>query len=227
MSRIGDIAEEFLGRGGKRLRPRLCKKVFEICGGTGRIDLVCDAIECFHKASLIHDDIQDADEERYGRATTWKEYGVGVAIAAGDWLVAYGYRLILRSGLPSAMRMLAAVVDSHVGLCEGQGDDLLALASNPLNLKLGKSFDRAEYISTCERKTGEAFALAAQLGAIAAGADDAPFRQFGLTFGVLFQINDDLRDGAFSLELAVLKEEYEKRLTDLGIFELRADMSNW
>ena len=67
------------------------------------------------------------------------------------------------------------------------------------------------YVSICERKTGEAFALAAQLGALAAGADDAPFRRYGLAFGVLFQINDDLADGANPASLAELKREYENK----------------
>lgn len=212
MSRISEIALEFLGRGGKRLRPRLCKRVFELCGGVGDIDPVCDAIECFHKASLIHDDIQDCDEERYGRPTTWKEHGVGVAIAAGDWLVAHGYQLIAKSGFPGVEKMLGTVVDSHVQLCEGQGDDLLLLETNPLNLATDKPFDRAEYISTCERKTGEAFALAAQLGALAAGVDDAPYRRYALIYGVLFQIRDDLSDGASSSELLALQAEYEALL---------------
>ena len=85
MSGVESIALEFLGRGGKKLRPRLCRAVYKLCGGSGPIDAVCDAVECFHKASLIHDDIQDGDEERYGRPTVWKEHGVPVAIAAGDW----------------------------------------------------------------------------------------------------------------------------------------------
>lgn len=212
MSRISEIALAFLGRGGKRLRPRLCRRVFEICGGTGAIDPVCDAVECFHKASLIHDDIQDGDEERYGCPTTWKEHGVGVAIAAGDWLVAHGYRLIAKSGFPSAASMLEAVVESHMRLCEGQGDDLLAPGANPL--AFGRAFDRAGYLSTCARKTGEAFALAAQLGARAAGADDAPYRRFGLAYGILFQIDDDLADGASSPELLRLRAAYGQRLAD-------------
>ena len=210
MSRISEIALAFLGRGGKRLRPRLCRRVFEICGGTGAIDPVCDAVECFHKASLIHDDIQDGDEERYGRPTTWKEHGGGVAIAAGDWLVAHGYRLIVKSGFPSAASMLEAVVESHMRLCEGQGDDLLAPGANPL--ASAQAFDRAGYLSTCARKTGEAFALAAQLGARAAGADDAPYRRFGLAYGILFQIDDDLADGASSPELLRLRATYGQRL---------------
>lgn len=212
MSRISDIALAFLGRGGKRLRPRLCRRVFKACGGAGAIDPVCDAVECFHKASLIHDDIQDGDEERYGRPTTWKEHGVGVAIAAGDWLVAHGYQLIAKSGFPSAASMLEAVVDSHVRLCEGQGDDLLDFAATPSARARGRAFDEAGYLSTCARKTGEAFALAAQLGARAAGVDDGPYRRYGLTYGVLFQINDDLADdGASSAELLRLRAEYEAK----------------
>ena len=206
---IRDIALEFCGRGGKRLRPRLCKAVFERCGGIGDIALVCDAVECFHKASLVHDDIQDGDEIRYGRPTVWKEHGVPVAIAAGDWLVAHGYRLITESGFAAMPRMIHAAVLSHVRLCEGQGDDLLVGGSQlpSTNCQLPST----NYISICERKTGEAFALAAQLGALAAGADDAPFRRYGLAYGVLFQINDDIADGANPAPLAELKREYEDK----------------
>jgi len=176
------------------LRPRLCKAVFERCGGAGDIAPVCDAVECFHKASLVHDDIQDGDEIRYGRPTVWKEHGVSVAIAVGDWLVAHGYRLIAKSGFAAVPAMVAATVDSHVRLCEGQGDDVMG---------------GGDYVSVCERKTGEAFALAAQLGALAAGADDAKFRRYGLAYGILFQINDDLADGADPAALRALKEKYE------------------
>ncbi len=198
---IADIALDFLGRGGKKLRPRLCKAVFDRCGGVGDIAPVCEAVECFHKASLIHDDIQDGDETRYGRPTVWKEHGVAVAIAAGDWLVAHGYQLIASSGFAAVPAMLAATIDSHVHLCEGQGDDLLG---------------GGDYVSTCERKTGEAFALAAQLGALAAGVDDAPFRRYALAYGVLFQINDDLADGANPEPLRELKEKCEHETAVCG-----------
>ena len=192
---VKDIALEFCGRGGKRLRPRLCRAAFRVAGGgmpaAGKIDALCEAVECFHKASLIHDDIQDGDEARYGRPTVWKEHGVAVAIAAGDWLVAYGYELIINSGFPNALDMVKATVKSHVALCEGQGDDLLASPSSHL-LTLSPPH---RYLSICERKTGEAFALAAELGALAAGVDGVPYRRYGLDFGVLFQVRDDLSDG--------------------------------
>ena len=185
---ISGIALDFCGRGGKRLRPRLCKAAYLAAGGdpsSGWIEAICEAVECFHKASLIHDDIQDCDEERYGRPTVWKEHGLPVAIAAGDWLVAHGYELVANSGFGNAIEMMKATVRSHVALCEGQGDDLMGVA---------QSVD-GDYVSVCERKTGEAFALAAELGALAAGVDAAPYRRYGLDFGVVFQIRDDMSDG--------------------------------
>ena len=200
MSRIADIARDFAGRGGKRLRPRLCQAVFDACGGTGDLSPVCEAVESFHKASLVHDDIQDGDETRYDRPTVWKEHGVPVAIAVGDWLVAHGYMLIAKSGFARAAQMLEATVASHLRLCEGQGDDLLGVAG------------RADYVSMCAGKTGEAFALAAQLGALAAGAPDEPYRRWGLAYGVLFQVNDDIADVGESDELRALKSEWERRL---------------
>ena len=62
----------------------------------------------------------------------------------------------------------------------------------------------------------EAFALAAQLGALAAGADDEPYRRWGLAYGVLFQINDDIADLGATDTLHVLKGEWEGRLAAIS-----------
>ena len=212
MARISEIALEFCGRGGKRLRPRLCKAAYLAAGGdpsSGVIDVICEAVECFHKASLIHDDIQDCDEERYGRPTVWKEYNLPVAIAAGDWLVAHGYELIVKSNHANAVEMMNATVKSHIALCEGQGDDLMGVS---------KAVD-GDYVSVCERKTGEAFALAAELGALAAGAGDAAgqYRRYGLDFGVVFQMRDDIADGETPGSVAEMLEKKEKALANTDV----------
>ena len=210
MARIADIAMEFYGRGGKRLRPRLCRAAYLAEGGDPsdpRIETVCDAVECFHKASLIHDDIQDCDEERYGRATVWKEHGLPVAIAAGDWLVAHGYEMIAGSGFANSLDMVKATVKSHIALCEGQGDDLI----------LGAKAADGDYVSVCERKTGEAFALAAELGALAAGGECAPYRRYGLDFGVVFQLRDDMADGEAPERASELLEKMEKELSGTSV----------
>ena len=73
-----------------------------------------------------------------------------------------------------------------------------------------------DYVSMCARKTGEAFALAAQLGALAAGAADEPYRRWGLAYGVLFQVNDDIADVGMSAALQALKTEWEGRLAAIS-----------
>ena len=54
------------------------------------------SIESFHKASLVHDDIQDGDEFRYGQPTLHIAHGVPTAINVGDYLIGLGYRLVSR-----------------------------------------------------------------------------------------------------------------------------------
>ena len=62
--------------------------------GVGGLKKLAVAVECFHKASLIHDDIEDGDDLRYGTKTLHVEYGVPVALNVGDFLLGEGYRLI-------------------------------------------------------------------------------------------------------------------------------------
>ena len=168
--------------GGKRLRPRLCEAVYRHFRPDGDADLkpILEAIESFHKASLIHDDIQDADRERYGRPTVWVEHGIPVAIAAGDWLLAHGLELISDCRSAAADEMHRVTIRAIRILCEGQGDELTG---------------RGDYLSICRAKTGSLFALAAELGALAAEADPAPLHDWGVEFGVLFQLHDDREDG--------------------------------
>ena len=195
---------DFMGRGGKRLRPRICEAAYRSISGSdsSRVAPLAEAVECIHKASLIHDDIQDSAPTRYGAPATWAEYGVPVAIAAGDWLLARGVALVAESGFPNAAEMSRLVSRAVLALCEGQGDELSGLG---------------DYVSVCERKTGSLFALAAALGALAAGAEPEPYWRGGEGFGVLFQIEDDICDEGETPRLSRLKQEYEARLASLEI----------
>ena len=201
---IREIGRDFMRRGGKRLRPRLCEEVYRRLapGGTVDLSVLAEALESFHKASLIHDDIQDGDETRYGRPTVWREFGVPVAIAVGDWLLAHGIDLVARADYSNAAEMSREVSAAILRLCEGQGDELTGCA---------------DYVSVAIRKTGSLFGLAAALGALAAGADPAPYREWGETFGVLFQVRDDLADRGESADLRALESDYEGRLAALPV----------
>ncbi|MCA9110542.1 MAG: DUF116 domain-containing protein, partial [Planctomycetaceae bacterium] len=98
------LAQNSLAQNGKRWRPFLT-----VCAWKALIDdsearplrdlkLLAIAVECFHKASLIHDDIEDDDEFRYGERTMHAEEGIPVAINVGDLLIGEGYRLISEAG---------------------------------------------------------------------------------------------------------------------------------
>ena len=114
-------------------------------------------------------------------------------------------RLIAEAGFPNGAEMSGLVASTILSLCEGQGDELSG---------------HGDYVSVCERKTGSLFALAAGLGALAAGADPEPYCEWGRVYGVLFQVKDDIRDGGETSRLVSLAREYEKRLASLGLGSL-------
>ena len=101
------VARDWLGKAGKRWRPFLAAAVHGALvpeASDDRADVlrrVAVAVECFHKASLVHDDIEDGDLERYGEPTLPGAHGMAVALNAGDVLIGEGYRLLAESGLPA------------------------------------------------------------------------------------------------------------------------------
>ena len=194
------IAVEWMAKAGKRWRPLLAAGVYQALrdGPPGPIPPVLRhlavAVECFHKASLVHDDIEDEDDMRYGEQTLHRQYGMAVALNVGDLLIGEGYRLIVESGaMPADVREMTAVAaGGHRTLCLGQGEELL----------LRRMPDRVTaeaVIEIFQRKTAPAFEVALQLGAIAAGADHetrSVLGAFSESLGVAYQIRDDLEDQA-------------------------------
>ena len=141
LARHETIAYDFLARGGKRSRPLMVLAAYDALTG-GKATLADDgwtlsdpvkraalAIETFHKASLVHDDIEDDDAYRYGHETLHRTHGTGVAINVGDYLIGLGYRLVSRDrkelGAEVAADILDKLADAHLKLSEGQGAELL------------------------------------------------------------------------------------------------------
>ena len=90
---------------GKALRPTLCLLSSVASGGTIQSALpAAVALELIHNFSLIHDDIEDNDTERYGEKTLHEEHGLSVALNAGDLLIGEGYRLIGESTASAGQR---------------------------------------------------------------------------------------------------------------------------
>ena len=189
------IGREWLLADGKRLRPLLTASVYDALAGADaaeRIAPAAVAVECFHKASLVHDDIEDGDTERYGRPAVHVRYGVAQAINAGDWLLGEGYRLLAASPFDAGIRasMLAVAAEGHRELARGQGDEL-AYCAKPQRVSVD------DVLRIYRRKTASAFEVAAQCGAVAGGLptqDRERLSAFSRAFGVAYQIRDDQED---------------------------------
>ena len=194
------IGRDWLARAGKRWRPFLSVAAFQaLRTDVGEIipdDLqkVAVAVECFHKASLIHDDIEDGDTERYGEKTLHAEHGLAVALNVGDLLIGEGYRLIGETGVSAEQRaaMLQAAAAGQRQLCRGQGAELV-WQQNPAPLKV------AEVLDIFRQKTAPAFEVALRLGSICASLEkhesvSEVLAQYSENLGIAYQIRDDLSD---------------------------------
>ncbi|NCY02548.1 MAG: polyprenyl synthetase, partial [Planctomycetia bacterium] len=195
-----EIGREWLAVGGRRWRPFLAAAVFaalrddaaDVPVAGGIIERIAVAVECFHKASLVHDDIEDGDLERYGEPTLCGAHGVPIALNVGDLLIGEGYRLLAESGL-DAERVRAAVREAATAqrlLCQGQGAEL-AWSRSPTPLA------SRQVLEIFRLKTAPAFDVALQLAAIGAGRADEvaePLRAYSEAVGIAYQIKDDLDD---------------------------------
>ncbi len=195
------IAREWLARDGKRWRPYLATAIWlalESEGQAERPEFTDDvrklavAIECFHKASLVHDDIEDEDAVRYGEPTLHEERGVAVAINVGDLLLGEGYRLLgeLEASGDVRARLMSIAAQGHTTLARGQGAELnWARAPRPLS--------SMEVLSIFREKTAPAFEVALRQGAVLAGASEDVLGALGPyseALGIAYQIHDDLDD---------------------------------
>jgi geranylgeranyl pyrophosphate synthase len=194
------IARDWLARAGKRWRPFLTicawRALVEdpdapVPAGLRRAAL---AVECFHKASLIHDDIEDNDVKRYGVDALHAEHGVPVALNVGDLLLGEGYRLLSECGAPSdaVVAMLRAAADGHRTLSLGQGAEL-SWTSRP------KPLSSLQVLDIFRQKTSPAFEVALVIGTLYAGGSGdgellTALAKYSEALGIAYQIRDDIQD---------------------------------
>jgi geranylgeranyl diphosphate synthase type I len=203
--------------GGKRVRPAVTILACEAVGGEPEdaVDFAV-GIELVHNASLVVDDIIDRSDVRRGTPSAWAEYGYGPAIIASDGLLGEAFALF--SANEQAMQVVS---EAMVELGEGEATELAARPSN-----------EREYMELARRKTGALFRAAAELGAIAAGADAFTVEAFGdyaERVGVAFQIRDDVLDAtadADDLGKPAGQDEVMDRPSVVQVTELTPDEAN-
>lgn len=204
------IAHDFLALGGKYARPFITLAAYQAMSqptesdrstSNGQPEIpdavrrVALSIEIFHKASLVHDDIEDADEFRYGRPTLHRAHGLPTAINVGDYLIGLGYSLVSRESASLGADVVGDIVDiladAHLRLSEGQGAELLWRDAR------NKLLSVQDALEIYALKTSPAFEAALLSGLRCAGPlgeNQSRLREFCRYLGIAFQILNDLKD---------------------------------
>jgi geranylgeranyl diphosphate synthase, type II len=229
------LARAWLAKDGKRWRPFLTACVWKALNPDisdempDSLKKLAVAAECFHKASLVHDDIEDGDDVRYGEPTLHAEHGIAVALNLGDLLLGDGYALIGDCDVPDPQRaaILRVATAGHRTLCLGQGAEFQwARRPRPLS--------SLEVLDIFRKKTSPAFEVALLFGANLVQHDPETSQiisEFSEALGIAYQIRDDVEDmseewvandlvaGRPSLPLAILYERVKADPDALAVVE--------
>ncbi|HEX8440876.1 MAG TPA: polyprenyl synthetase family protein [Archangium sp.] len=204
-----ELMLEYPLREAKGLRPALCIATCRALGGTLEAALrPAAALELYHNAFLIHDDIEDESQLRRGRPTLHHLHGVPVAINVGDAMLALSLQPLLDNigfiGLGPSLRILQAVARMARESAEGQALELEWIRRGQWAL------EDEDYVHMVEQKTcWYSFITPVTLGAIAARQDARRTEQlaeFARCLGIAFQIQDDVLNlsgevGAYGKEI--------------------------
>ena len=181
---------------GKRIRAAVVQWCCRTVSGQVNADAqtAAAAVEMVHTYSLVHDDLpaMDNDDFRRGRPSCHKQFDEATAILTGDALLTLAFEVLADEieNPPTAVQMVRVLAKAAgpAGMIAGQIKDLESQGTEG-------TMSQLQSIHLC--KTGQMFAAAAELGAIAGGASEpqrTALRQYGLDIGLGFQIADDLLD---------------------------------
>ena len=187
-----DVIRHFFSASGKYLRPSLTffgagieTSVFP--SGLDRKTLrLAAALEIFHSATLIHDDIIDSAHLRRNIPTVNAKWNSQVAVLVGDYLHDKAISAIFGVENP---RVTSLFLETAGVVCDGEIHELGE--KDHFNLK------EDEYFQIIGKKTASLIACSIECGGILAALPaekvDA-LRRFGWAFGMAFQMVDDCLD---------------------------------
>ena len=187
VSTIDQLSAYIVHSGGKRLRPVMAVLSARACGYAGeQHHLLAAIVEFIHTATLLHDDVVDESDLRRGRATANSRFGNGLSVLVGDFLYSRSFQMMVELGSRGVMDILATATNQ---ISEGEVLQYL----NRRNV----SATPEQCLDIARSKTATLFAAAARCGALLAGqgtqVQDA-LGDYGLHFGLAYQLADDLLD---------------------------------
>jgi geranylgeranyl pyrophosphate synthase len=178
---------------GKRFRSTIAGSIAAALTPGVRIPAdVLDFLESLHSFTLVHDDIVDESPTRRGKPSLWRMFSKERAILYGDYQHAKVFEaLTISSQVPDAFRLslLKWFTKASVRVQEGQ------LAE--LDHTYDTNMTPAEYYEVATLKTSSLIELATSIGALWGKATEQESQhlfQFARSFGIAFQIYNDLID---------------------------------
>ncbi|MBX7246450.1 MAG: polyprenyl synthetase family protein [Candidatus Sumerlaeaceae bacterium] len=183
---VREVGQYVRTNGGKRLRPMLAILSSRAFGYTGNDHTkVAASLELVHTATLLHDDVIDKAPLRRGKPTVNAKWGDDVAILIADYLYSNAFNLAMQSLSP---QVLAIICQVTAKMCEGE---LFQIE------KRNDLLTREDYLRIVRKKTAYLFSACTALGSVLGKANEietAQMSNYGLNFGIAFQITDDTLD---------------------------------
>ena len=184
---VDDVIAHIATAGGKRIRPLMTLAFAKLFGydGINHI-LLAAAVEFIHTATLLHDDVVDESLTRRGIRTANDIWGNKISVLVGDYLFSQSFKMMVKTGSIEALSLLA---ESSSSISRSEVRQLQIIGNTNIT--------RADYLKLITEKTAMLFATACKVGAIVAGASQHEAQdiyEYGLNFGITFQIMDDYLD---------------------------------
>jgi len=195
-AQLYDLMREYPAREGKGLRPTLTIATCVAFGGQSDEAIrTAAAIELFHNAFLVHDDIADESTHRRNGLTLHNEYGLGLAVNTGDAMNLLAIDTILSNLQSLGLARTLGLIEEVIHMCreslEGQAIELgwIRHGTIPPNDE--------DYFLMSTKKTGWYTCICpCRMGAICAGETDPTvlnrFNEVFRLIGIAFQIQDDV-----------------------------------
>ncbi len=184
---IEAIGADLARAGGKRLRPGVAFLTGRLLGAQPETAMqVALAVELFHSASLLHDDLIDDADTRRGSEAAFRRYGNVVSVMSGDFMLARVLGLLAQSGSAAFTALMARTA---ADVCEGE-----VLQFQVATLQ---EYSWENYRRIIEGKTAVLLAAASKGVGVLAGAtvdELAALQTFGMAYGRAFQLRDDYLD---------------------------------
>jgi octaprenyl-diphosphate synthase len=223
---MDSIMHYVLDTQGKRLRPILVLLSAKLFGEPNeQTQRAATFVEMLHSATIIHDDVVDDANQRRGKSSVKAQFGNLSAVLAGDYLLAKAMLLLSN---PDDHAILQEMLSTTAAMSEGelmQGSVGLSYHGS-LNDDESGCHDvtalQTQYLDIITRKTALLMRSCCVAGALSVNATPEQVNQiadFGLNFGILFQLRDDILDGENTAEAQALLPEYlQKTLDSLKVF---------